>query len=137
MITYKILENKELKDDVLFSQAGKEHEFTASAVKDNVKDLLKKKTEMGSQIKLESAKIENIVHFNEFIKGLSEEQCHAVYMYQQSLSIKNMCERKLEEINEALKEIDQAVLDIKEQTGYELDISLPPIELTVEDLKTL
>jgi hypothetical protein len=48
-----------------------------------------------------------------------------------------MCNRKIEEINETLAEISKAVEEIEKQTGYKIDTSLPPIELSAEDLEKL
>ena len=115
MATYKI---EDVKDgEVTFKKSCITHEFTDKALIDNWKDLKKKEKEIKAQKKLEESKMENYLHFNEFIKDLTEEQLHAVYLYQQSLSVKNVSERKLKQIEEAKKDIKEAVKEIKEQTG--------------------
>lgn len=128
---FKIIEKE---GDVKFEQRGSVHEFTESEVKENYKNLLRMQKEASSQKSLEDAKIENVLHFNEFIKELTEEQCHAVYLYQRSRSISNEMEKRLADIEEAINFVKGDVGKIEEQTGYKINLELEPIVMTEEEL---
>lgn len=95
--------------------------FTLNQVEENTRALLKSKKEVEGQLKLELSKLENMESYHSFIKGLTEEQIFVSGMYHTSNQLKNMCEKKLEEINKQLEEDEIEVAEIKKQLPLLVD----------------
>jgi len=121
---YKLLKESKNLEETLIEKTGFKHEFTVLSVLEHIVELRKKLKEFAGQKKLELAKIANIQRNNPFIKDLTDEQKHAVWMYYESKKVADICVRGTETHNEALAEYDQVIEDIRKQTGYKIKVPL-------------
>jgi hypothetical protein len=95
-------------------------EFTLDTMERNAADLVKKKTEIEAQMKLEEAKQGNIEHHHKFVKAmkLSDEQWFTVKMYAESKFIQAQAKAMLPRVKKALKNHEAEKKAIYEQLGF-------------------
>ena len=78
-------------------------------------------TEIEGMIKIERAKITNIVNNNPDVKLLDTKMLIAAYLYYNSFATVKEGEKKIKEINEALKNSAKDKKEITKQTGFDFD----------------
>jgi hypothetical protein len=120
--TFKVI--AENKEDARFSTIEKHGQVIRFNLMDILQDEkvgVKKVLELTGQVKVEEAKITNIMEHNPFLKDLTEEQMHAVHMYYTSFSLSKICSNKIEEINTVLEKYVTLKKDIAEQTGIKAE----------------
>lgn len=91
--------------------------FTARDIEQDIASLEKMKKELTAQSGLEKAKIANIVRTDPEVEDLTERQRHAAYLYQNSYGFLVKADEKIDEINEAIAELEEEKLEITKQTG--------------------
>lgn len=120
---YKVLEKKSDDLDTLIEQSGIKATLTIKGAMDNVKRLKSYRKEMEAQIKLEKAKMQNIVdnaHAEMSSKRLDEmndRDLQTAYIYVNSFIICKTADEKLKQIEEALEKIAEDMEQITQQTG--------------------
>lgn len=78
-------------------------------------------TEIEGMIKIERAKITNIVNNNPDVKLLDTKMLIAAYLYYNSFATVKEGEKKIKEINKALKNSAKDKKEITKQTGFDFD----------------
>ena len=92
--------------------------FTISDIEANQKELQRVKKELTSQKKLCEATCKNIETNHKFVKALTDEQTHHVWMYQENKVVVDDSKAKLKEVDEQLKEYDEITKTIYEVGGF-------------------
>lgn len=123
MANYKLLEKTE--DGQKIEKSGHVHEFTAESVTENLNTLNTQEKEMRAQVELNGAEMQNIEHFHPFVKKLTDEQLAIAYLYQRSKSTFVEAGKKVLEIEKTRKSLMEAIKEIKEQTGLEIEVPKP------------
>lgn len=118
--------------DRVIEKRGHVVEFTMSQLEQAIKYNKKTKVELDGQIKLDSAKLENIESFHEFVKEMSEEDLFTVWMYQEQKTKVSGYTDKLEEVVKMIKENEEEAVAIKSQIA-ELNIESPYDSTAGED----
>lgn len=96
-------------NDRVIVKSGDVVEFTMRELEDNIAKLRKFELDVQAKIDNDKAKIENIEHFNPWLKKMTEEKKHACYLYFISFLALKEFEPKLKEVK------DQLALDIAER----------------------
>ena len=120
MATYKIKSQEEGK--TIIEKTNFSSEFRLEDVKAYIEKLKRTKQELEGQIKLEQAKIDNVVSFHPEVLDLAPEKKTAVVIIEKSKELKEVCEKKLEEIETAFKQYREDLNEVKEQTGLSVDV---------------
>lgn len=81
----------------------------------------KRLTEMESMVRIEKAKIENILKSTPEVKALSKKLLVAAFLYYQSYVPIKEGNEKIKELNIALKNSAKDRKEIKRQTGFDFD----------------
>ena len=111
-------ENKEAFKKSTIVRKNVETEFSLELIEDHEADLQKMKKELESQASLCGATVDNILRNHEFIKELSEEQIHHVWMYQENFSVKKNAEEKLVQVNDQLAQYKELFDTIYKKFGF-------------------
>ena len=111
-------ENKENFKKSTIVRKNVETEFNLELIEEHEADLQKMKKELESQASLCGATVDNILRNNEFIKELSEEQIHHVWMYQENFSVKKNAEDKLVQVNDQLAQYKELFDTIYKKFGF-------------------
>lgn len=112
---------EENKDDFKQStivRKNVETEFTLAIVEEHKGDLVKMEKELESQVNICKATCENIERNHEFVKELTDEQIHHVWMYQENKSVVDNAEKKLEQVKEQLVAYDELLDTVYEKFGF-------------------
>lgn len=118
-ITYSVKPGQEGTESVIV-KSGHEVEFKMGEVRDHMEKVKTLRKELEAQIELEKAKQVNVEGHHAVVQGLTEEDLAAVSIYYASKGIQKKSEEKLKEVVALLAEYDAELLEIKEQTGFEL-----------------
>lgn len=102
--------------------------FTPNQVMANMSSLGKTKQELEGKLKIEEAKMANILRDMPQIADMSEELRGIVYIYTQAYSTAKVAREKLAEVDEALNELHNEVIDIVMQTGLNIPIATKPAD---------
>lgn len=123
MHKYKILESKENPKDSIIEKSGVKVEITLGNMELQKNEVLKLKKEVEAQIELDKAQIVNCETNYEGIDNLTdEEEKRAVAITLRRGNINELAkyEKKLAEINEALKDYEEEIEEIKKQTKLDV-----------------
>lgn len=101
--------------DRIIEKRGSVQEFTFNDIELNMKNLVNTKKEVESKLTYEKAKAENIEHFHNFVKDMTEEDLHTCYMYYEASSFVKLAEKKLNEINTQIERDEEEIDEIKFQ----------------------
>ena len=88
--------------DRVIVKTGDVVEFTMRELEENISRLSKYELDVQAKIDNDKAKIENIEHFNPWIKKMTDEKKHACYLYFLSFLALKEFEPKLEEVKKQL-----------------------------------
>jgi len=125
---YKIHEQAEDPKDIVIEKTGHKIHFTMREVEKTQKINKDNKINIEAKMKMEKAKMDNIERNHEFVKEMSEQDLHTVYMYFEAKKIVEMAEAKIEEFEKNEKELEKELKDIAKQ--------IPTLNETKEDTKT-
>lgn len=125
MAEFKLVKNEENEEDEIIAKSGHTFEFTKSSVIESMLKMAKIKKELTAQLGVNKAEMENYLHFHPFLKDMSEEDLQFAFLYERSFATAKECEKKLEEIAEAEKEIADDVAEIEKQTGLKIEMPQP------------
>lgn len=110
----------ELKDRVI-EKTGHTVEFSLADTELDLKNIDKNLLELKAKKELEDAKCENISSFHPFVLELTDEELHTAWLYQQSKAVAELCDKKIEALEEErvdyLKEIENIKSQIPELNG--------------------
>jgi len=101
--------------DRIIEKRGYVIEFSLGTLEDNVLFNSKNQKELQAKIVHEQAKAENILHFNEFLSDLTEEQRHACWMYMEASQMADVAAIKLDQINTQIELDNEEITEIKSQ----------------------
>lgn len=93
--------------------------FTMEDIEAHERLLEKALKELDTQLKLESAKRDNIRNNNKWINNMTPEKVHACYMFHSSVAAIAQYNPKIKEIKKQLKEYKAEKAQIKEALGFE------------------
>lgn len=96
------------------------HEFSVVALLNDKARMEKVKKELTAQQELEEAKMKNYTDNHPYILDLDGGQRNAISLYHVADGVREQCVSKLEEVEAVLKEYDEIVAEIKEQTGFDI-----------------
>jgi hypothetical protein len=116
---FKVVE--ENKEDFRFSvieRSNMKNEFTLADIESSQKELQRVKKEMESQRKLCVATCKNIEENHKFIKKLTDEQMHHVWMYQENKVVADDAAVKLTEVDEQIADYENMSNIIHEVGGF-------------------
>ena len=102
-------------------------DFTLEQIEEHQADLVKFEKELTSQVGVCQATIDNIERNHEFVKDLSAEQKHHVWMWYENNTVKENSEKKLELVKEQMEQYgeisailkDKLNIDEQEETATE------------------
>ena len=97
-------------------------EFRLEDVKAYIEKLKRSKQELEAQVSLEQAKIDNVKEYHAEVFDLPEEKKTAIVIVEKAKELKEVCEKKLEEIEVAFKQYREDLNEVKEQTGLSVDV---------------
>lgn len=93
--------------------------FTLADIEAHERLLEKTLKEFDAQLKLESAKRDNIQGHNKWINNMTPEKVHACFMFHSAVAMIAQLNPKMKEIKKQLKEYKQEKAQIKEALGFE------------------
>lgn len=125
---YKIKESNEDPRDTVIEKTGHKIHFTMREVEKTQAVNKTNRQNIEAKCKVEKAKIINIEENHAFVKDMSEQDLHTVYMYFEAKKIVEMAEAKLKEFDEQEKELNKELDAIKKQ--------IPDLGIDVTELKT-
>jgi hypothetical protein len=99
-------------------KTGHVQTFRLSDVEADLAKIAKVRTEVTAQLQLEEAKMKNVEHFHEIVTQLSPESIAAIKIYADCLRMKEACEKKLVEIDEAERQYNEEIAEFTAQTGF-------------------
>ena len=111
-------ENKEDFKKSVIVRKNVETEFDLALVEDHKADLKKMEKELSSQVSVCRSTCENIERNHEFVKDLTDEQIHHVWMYQENKSVVDKAEAKLEEVVDQLEQYHELLDTVYEKFGF-------------------
>jgi hypothetical protein len=111
-------ENKEDFKQSTIVRKNVETEFTLALIEDHKGDLVKMDKELTSQADLCKATCENIERNHEFVKDLTPEQIHHVWMYQENKTVVDNAEGKLKEVKEQLTAYEELLDMVYTKFGF-------------------
>jgi len=111
-------ENKEDFKQSTIVRKNVETEFSLALVEDHKNDLVKMEKELDSQVNICQATCDNITRNHEFVKELTDEQLHHVWMYQENKSVVDNAAGKLVEVREQLGTYNELLDTIYEKFGF-------------------
>lgn len=111
MITYTKIDNTH------FTKTGHVEKFDQQNYIDHLEGLEKVKKELESQIKLEAAKVHNVYTHNKHLKEVSDEDKSAINILFEAEQMKEQCDNKLVEVQNALDNIEEELAEIQKQAG--------------------
>lgn len=112
---YKIKKKADDINESVISKSGVIVDFTINDIHRDVAYLEKNKKELEAQIRLEEAKMKNIIGTHPHIEKVSEEDRVATYLYHQSFAFSKVGKKKLEEIESQLEDYKDELEEIKKQ----------------------
>lgn len=89
--------------------------FSLDEIEQNTKKMLQNKKELQAKLVYEQAVIDNIEHFHKFVKKLDDEKLLTVWMYKNSKGHVDVCNAKIAEIDNQIKDDEIEVAEIKKQ----------------------
>ena len=107
-------DKKDFKASVV-ERSNMKNEFTLHDVENNVKELDRMEKELSSQKSLCEKTCDNITRNHPFVKDLTPEQIHHVWMYQENKTVVDDASAKLDEVAETLdnyKAITDVIYDV-------------------------
>lgn len=122
---YKIKSENTNPEETIIEKTGQVLEFTPAELKANLDYAFKQKKEIQAQWGINEATKENIKRTHPHVAKMSEEDLTAAYLYRQAMGSANECQDKLLELDDAIKEDYQALIDACEQTGLEIEYKIP------------
>ena len=127
--TYKVVLEKKDPLDTVIERSGIKAHISLREVREARASNEKLKREIEGQITIDKAKIENVQTNHPVIKDLKPVEIAAVLIYADSVGSISKCEKKIEEIDRANKELDDTEHDIAEQVGVAIPLeALKPEE---------
>lgn len=93
--------------------------FTLEDIEAHERVLEKTLREFDAQLKLESAKRDNIQEHNKWINNMTPEKVHACYMFHSAVAVIAQLNPKIKEIKKQMKEYKVEKAQIKEALGFE------------------
>ena len=111
-------ENKENWKESRIERINVTTEFTPALVEEHENDLKKLHKELTSQVSLSKSTLDNIDRNHEFIKELTEEQRHHVWMYYENEQVVKNAEAKLEQVKEQLAQYEELLETIYTKFGF-------------------
>jgi len=121
---YKLIQKDKNLGQTIIEKTGHSHTFSVLEVVEHILQLKNKMKEFVAQDKFEKTKMTNIEEHNDFLKGLTDEQKHAVWLWYESKKISNICQEGLKTHQDALDEYDEVIKEVKKQTGYSIKVPL-------------
>lgn len=122
---YKIKSENKNAEETIIEKHGQVLEFTPAVLKANLDYAFKQKKEIQAQWGVNEATKDNIKRTHPHIAKMTEEDLTAAYLYRQAMGSATQCEDKLLELDNAIREDYQALIDSCEQTGLEIDYKVP------------
>lgn len=123
---YKIKTKAEDIQDAVIQKSGVKVEFTMREVEYVQNKNKKDKEAIEAQLKLENAKMANVLHHNPFLNEMSEEHMNATHMYYEALQKSRICEIKIKEFTDHEEELAKELNAIRTQ--------IPELASKVENL---
>ena len=120
MAKYQIKSQEEGK--TMIEKSDFTSEFRLEDVKAYIEKLKRSKQELEAQVSLEQAKIDNVKEYHAEVFDLPEEKKTAIVIVEKAKELKEVCEKKLEEIEVAFKQYREDLNEVKEQTGLSVDV---------------
>jgi hypothetical protein len=120
MLKYKIIESKEDYKDTVIEKSGVTVEITLGNMEAQYNKVLKLKEEVEAQILVDKAQVTNCETNYPGIENATEEEekrAIALTLRKGNLTEIETYEKKLAEINEAIKDYEAEIAEIKKQTG--------------------
>ena len=111
-------ENKEDFKESKIERSGITTEFTPKLVEEHKRELEKVEREVEGQIKVCKATMDNIERNYDFVKELTEEQRHHVWMYYENETVHKEAETKLPEIKKQLEQYKELLDTIYTKFGF-------------------
>jgi len=115
---YKVID--EHPEDPMLSTVEKQGitaNFTVRDIEQDIASLGKMIKELTAKIGIEKAKLANIVRTDPEVEELTERQRHAAYLYQESYGFIIKADEKIDEMKEAITELEAEKIEITKQTG--------------------
>lgn len=120
MLQYKIVKKAKNIEETVIECSNITNEFTIADVNYNITQLEKAKRELEPVIKLQEAKISNIVEHNPSVLKLTDTERMAAHLYNESSIFIKEANKKIKEIDKQLKKQKADLAEIKKQTGLEI-----------------
>lgn len=117
---YKIIENNDDPDLAVVEKSGISVKFTVKEIKENLAYARKQQREIQQTCKVAEATKINIKGTHPHIAEMSEEDLVAAYLYRQAIGTVTQALEKLAEIDEVIKQDEQSLKELIEQTGLEV-----------------
>lgn len=122
-IHYSILENKDNQAEAVILKEGMNTTFTIKEIAEARVYLKKKKVELESEVRVNEAAKQNVLGTHPFVKKLNEKDLIAAALFGKYSQVVKDGLSKLQEIDDQLKEYDQELTDIAQQTGLQTQIN--------------
>ena len=117
MVKYKIKEDTKNPVTTVLEMTGEKREITLGDYEWNIKANEKSVIEIEAQIKLEKAKITNVLRTNPEVETTDKKIRIACYIYERATSVVEVGNQKLEQLIKRIEEDKESVLEISKQTG--------------------
>ena len=111
-------ENKEDFKQSVIERSNVTSEFTLALVEEHKADLEKMEKELTAQIGICEKTCENIERNHEFVKELTPEQIHHVWMYQENKTVVDNATPKLETVKDQMKQYDELLDTVYTKFGF-------------------
>lgn len=120
MHKYKIIEEKENFKDSVIEKTGIKIKITLGDMEKQEAEVKKMKTQLEAQLELDKAQVTNCeVNYPGIEEATEEEEKRAIALTLRKGNLNEIAiiEKKLAEIEEALKDYEEEIVEIKKQTG--------------------
>lgn len=101
--------------DRVIEKRGDVVEFSMNDIDNHINVLTKARKEHAGMVEHENAIVDNIEHFNKFVKKLTDEELLTAWMYKESKEKSKIHGNKIKEIDEQLVEYDKEKAEIIKQ----------------------
>lgn len=116
-IKYKIKKDSNNPAEVLFERTGATQEVTLGDLDYNIKVNTRRKQEIEAQLKIEEAKLKNVLQSNPEVEKIDKKTRIACYIYERSKSMLDVGKEKIKEFEAEIKSNQKEMADITAQTG--------------------
>jgi type I site-specific restriction endonuclease len=111
-------ENKDNFKESLIERKNLTNEFTIASIEKHIGTLEKMQREIKGTVKLAKATVDNVLRNNEFIKEMSDEDQHAVWMHKENADIVKEGDEKLKVVTEELDKHNEYLDVIYDKFGF-------------------